>query len=121
MNSLSLVLYFADIAENIRGLFIFLMICMGLLTGGLIILCLVSRVACDWEGDPVKIRYPIYASVFFFLFAMVQISIPSKDTIYLIAGSEIGEQVVKSPEAQQMFEDIREVIKGQLNKLKETK
>lgn len=50
--------------------------------------------------------------------SLVSVLIPSKETIYLIAGSEVGEVVVNSPEAKEIVDDIREVIKAQLEQLK---
>jgi len=44
--------------------------------------------------------------------------IPSKDTIYLVAGSEAGEAVVTSQEGKEILNDIKEVIRYQLGELK---
>jgi len=39
--------------------------------------------------------------------AIVACLLPSKGTIYMIAASEAGEQVIKTPEAREMFEALR--------------
>ena len=41
--------------------------------------------------------------------------VPSKDTVYLIAASELGEEVVTSPEVKDMLNDVRSYIKKSLN------
>ena len=55
--------------------------------------------------------------VLFFIGITMATLTPSKETIYLIAGSEAGEAVVTSAEGQEIINDIRLIIKGQLNKL----
>jgi len=47
--------------------------------------------------------------------------LPSKDTIYLIAGSEASEAVVSTPEARAILNDVQEVIRSQLDNLKVAK
>lgn len=125
MNSLSLVLYFAGIVDGIKlnfGMIAF--ISMLLLIPGGCIAYFASRFS-EYDGYD-KTKGPglwviIVPTILFIVTGSISILVPDKDTIYLIAGSEIGEQVVKSPEAQEMLQDIREVIKQQLTKLKEDK
>ena len=44
--------------------------------------------------------------------------VPSKQTIYLIAGSQATEMAITSDVGQQLLNDIQEVIHNQLNELK---
>lgn len=44
--------------------------------------------------------------------------LPSKEAVYLIAGSEAGEAVVTSDTGQEILDDIQQVIKHQLQQLK---
>lgn len=61
----------------------------------------------------------VFASIFAIILATL---IPTKETLYLIAGSEATEYVVTSEEGQEILGDIKDVIKHQLNTLKgETK
>ena len=63
-----------------------------------------------------KRKYPkirTYLPSILVVFA-IAILIPSKETIYLIAGSEAGEYVVSTPEAQEIITDIHTIIKKQL-------
>lgn len=45
--------------------------------------------------------------------------IPSRDTLYLMAGSEVAEFAVSTPEAQEFMKDVKEVLDIQLEKLKQ--
>jgi hypothetical protein len=54
----------------------------------------------------------------FLLVLMTDRLIPSRDTIYLIAGSEVGEIVVNSPEAREILNNVKTVIKQQIKEVK---
>lgn len=43
------------------------------------------------------------------------LAVPSKNTFYLIAGSEAGEAVITSPEGEEIIRDIKKIIKQQIN------
>ena len=62
-------------------------------------------------------RYLAGALFFVFLSAII----PSKETIYLIAGSESAEFVVTSEEGKEILSDIKDVIRAQLVQLKQPK
>lgn len=119
MNNLSWILYFADVADKLGVAATLCVVIFGLasLAGGIAVVG--SRV-----DNPKRSEYhmPLWMLIIptciLTLSLCVAVFTPSKDTIYLIAGSEIGETVVKTPEAQQMFSDIREVIQQQLKSLK---
>ena len=51
--------------------------------------------------------------------ATVTFLVPSKETLYLMAGSEVVEFAVSTPEAQEFMKDVKEVIDIQLEKLKQ--
>lgn len=40
--------------------------------------------------------------------------LPSSSTVYLIAASEAGETIVTSPEAKEVFDDLKTIIKSKL-------
>jgi hypothetical protein len=44
--------------------------------------------------------------------------IPSKTTMYAIAASQIGEQVVTSPDAREMIDDSKAILRDYLKSLK---
>lgn len=45
---------------------------------------------------------------------VITILAPSSKTIYLIAASEAGETIVTSPEAKEVFDDLKTIIKSKL-------
>ena len=120
MNSLSWLLYFADVLPNLAhtagfvlffGCFAFLISASG------------HTVASTAPDVPDNIKAFagsfIKKSVLVLVLAAVPyLFIPSKETFYLIAGSEAGEYVVTTPEAKEILGDIKDVIKAQLEDLK---
>jgi hypothetical protein len=71
------------------------------------------RIACEAMRSKLRTggrRGAIFGVVFIF-FASV---IPSSTTIYLIAASEAGEAVVTSPEAREMMNDLKGIIRKKL-------
>jgi hypothetical protein len=123
MNTISIFLYLADVIGKIS--FIFVM--MGLVLIACSVVWFISTAIYNenqnysWSKGEKK-PYPVKQStklvaLAFLLFTIAGL-IPSKDTMYLIAGSEIGETVVSSPEAKEILKDIRDVIGHQLNELK---
>ena len=117
MNNLSWFLYFAEMADRVGGMAF-----------------LVSLTACFvWFITPPKGVKPfsnehtlpfmgwdrakplVILSCVLILAAFL---IPSKETIYLIAGSEGAEAVVTSQEGKEIMSDIKDVIRHQLDSLK---
>ena len=43
--------------------------------------------------------------------------VPSERTMYMIAASEIGETIVTSPEAEEVFGELKDTILFKLNEL----
>ena len=60
----------------------------------------------------------IKASAFMMVLASFTNLVPNSDTIYLMAGAKGAEVAVESEVGQEILEDIQEVIKFQLEKLK---
>jgi len=120
MNDLSWLLYLAGIAKNIQdglGFFGFLFFILFL------IFTVVSIISAIQIGDnqfdmsdpnEVKVinwlkRTRIFAALTMLLFMTTCLSagaIPDKQTIYAIAASEMGEEVIKTPQAQKAFKAI---------------
>jgi hypothetical protein len=116
MNSLSWFLYLAGVFGT-----------LGKLAGAFSALgLLIFSATCFWwliwkvDGDKIIIpRPPIeLVGVLWVLALTLHILVPSKETIYLIAGSQAGEAVVTSDTGQEILNDIHEVIKHQLGELK---
>ena len=119
MNSLSWFLYFADVIGNLQGLLTLFAVLGGVIS---VFTCLGWLMNLDIYGEQeltktlggiTKKLAPAVA-----IAALVAAAIPSKETVYMIAGSEAGEFVVNTPEAKEIMTDIKEVIRYQLDQLK---
>lgn len=129
MNSLTLFLYIADVLYK-QLAFIWLLLI------GIPIFYLTSRTFLtawssyiySWDSGDIAARKaaeqsrPFITTYKPFVFCAVGIFfvnlIPSQDTFYLMAASEAGEMVVKTPEAQEVLSDLKEIINIQLKNLK---
>jgi MFS family permease len=108
MNSLSWFLYLAEVIPNIGGLFV-------------AIAALLAIAPPIWGLFTPEIGRPPPIALFavaIVVSTIIAIIIPSKQTIYLIAGSEAGEYVITSPEGQEIINDIKSIIKSQIEELK---
>ena len=117
MNSLSWFLYLADVIGNVRGLLILFSTIFG--AGTFVWLFAKGCVAADDDKSAKKFAHFMRFAPWIFVSAtFLAAIIPSRDTIYLIAGSEAGEAVVTSEAGQEILNDIKEVIQFQLSELK---
>lgn len=129
MNSLSLFLYFADVIGSVADI-LFL---TGLVTTIFMVACWCLRgiIACDVEkSDLPDEHYPqggrayrswmtlknitTKKSLYFVIFGsfITCALIPSKNTIYMIAASEVSEMAVTSDVGQEILTDIKTAIKN---------
>jgi len=118
MNNLSVILYFADVLGNLQEF-------LGWIFGPLIIISMIAFTAslAPWETDgrngedPNKVRLRNVCiktiSISFFLL-LIAVMIPKSSTMYMIAASETGEELVKNPEAQEILGDVTQIIKKKL-------
>ena len=117
MNSLSWFLYLADVIVSAQVLLGFLAFIFGAITA----FWLFANVFAKADRDPTAeaiTKSLWFAPWVFALTATLAVLAPSRDTIYLIAGSEAGETVVTSEAGQEILLDIQEVIQHQLDQLK---
>lgn len=105
MNSLSWILYFAGVADNLQTIFIIL----GLIAGVCAITMGIPAVA---EGyfKPWVLFLPTIPLI-------LACIIPSKETMYAIAVSEMGEDVYKSALGQKAAKALEAFIDKQLPKV----
>ena len=124
MNSLSWFLYLAEVLPNLAGTIVAL---SGILVVAITIVSLFRTIAVVDSGMTLTPRKAEYKLIWGFwgktvipllLLGTLMNLIPSRETIYLIAGSEAGEAVVTSQEGQEILNDIKEVIRYQLGELK---
>lgn len=113
MNQLSWFLYLADIIPNI-GVAATILLVIVLIAGG----PLMGGWSYAWVEGEIKAR-PWYGTFFCTILTLTVISVlvPSKETIYLIAGSQAGEYVVNTPQAQEILSDIHQIIRLQLQEM----
>lgn len=114
MNNLSWLLYFAEVAGKLGHVaeVITVVLSLGLL--GIVFWYTVSfDKYLEIPKPPIKSYLVTYVVAL-----LISVFTPSKETIYLIAGSEAGEAVVTSESGQEILNDIRQVIKHQLEQLK---
>ena len=140
MNNLSWLLYAADVIPKLGNMLSGLTLISFLLVAGLIITSLINiseaknRIRYDanrtkqWHPEAKQqlvmwrgiLRKSVYIGVpTVFLIALVAIAAPSSKTIYMIAGSEAGETVVTSEQGQAVLSDVQEIIKLQLEGMKQ--
>lgn len=86
----------------------------------MLVWCIANFVFHDDVDAEIFVKKTKYLPHFFLACTLLAAIIPSRDTIYLIAGSEAGEAVVTSEAGQEILEDIQEVIRYQLGELKGT-
>ena len=130
MNTLSLLLYITEVLYTFTGL-----LTTGLIFGwaGYVVSRLIVFSWSDtiWSYDEPHIKEEKKAArllpylppkKWFWISGLCLLFltlVPSKETFYLIVASEAGEAVVKTPEAQELLSDVKEIIDIQLENLKE--
>lgn len=123
MNQLSVILYFADVSTNVMGMLnsIGLFLIIGFLSFNLVRSIVVgnhnyNNEYCNGDNDYLKHGF-VYTSWIIIGLFMIVISnfIPSKQTMYMIASSEIGETVILSPEMTETMGKVKTFVDLQLD------
>lgn len=96
MNTLSWMIYAADVVGNVKGAAQFLMIFSGIAAVSLGFFKFMNVVAPITEEKFPGVKIPVTV---FAISMAVFVAAPSKDTVYAIAASEVGEVIVKSETA----------------------
>lgn len=139
MNSLSWLIYFADMFGKLSG--VTTVLGAGFLGGGLLVLAIAmlargaavsnlrwtslypeaqSKARIEFWEHVVK-TWPKKLIGFGAVILLVASFLPSRNTIYMIAASEMGEKVVTAPETRELFNDLRAVVSQQLKKMHDDK
>ena len=119
MNSLSWFLYLADVIGNVQGVLVTLSVILTMATFPWLICKLIGDDSYNKKEKEIAKAFSFVPWLALAAATLAAI-IPSKETIYLIAGSEAGEAVVASETGQEILNDIKEVIQHQLSELKGT-
>lgn len=119
MNSLSWMIYAADIVGNLSGFLMALAViafALAALSG-----CFLAATFSTYskEDDEYKKASAVSTAVLgkwwlAVVLALLYVVTPSSNTIYMIAASEAGETIVTSPEAREVFNDLKTIIKSKL-------
>jgi len=125
MNSLSWFLYLAETLPNLSVLVFLLGIVLfiGYLVWSFIVFNphywgFDSDQTNDRKRDRIKTAWKVWPFALSLSMLAISTMVPSKKTIYLVAGSEAGEYVVTSHEGQEIINDIKTIIKSQIEGLK---
>lgn len=130
MNQLSWLLYSVDVLYSFSGFVLASLIFAWL---GYAVHTLIAKIwaseVYSWDSEPVKDHKrkwqekSILPDAKWFLLSLVAclflVLVPQKETLYLIVASEAGETVIKTPEAQEIMDAVKEIINIQLEKLKQ--
>lgn len=118
MNTLTWFLYFADVIPALGKAFALLSIPTLLGSFSLLIgFLMTSSPGNEEENEVVKKMLKTFLPVGL-ICLLLSIAAPSTKTIYLMMGSEAGEAVATSEQGKEILDDVRQVIKDQLNSLK---
>ncbi len=139
MNALSWLIYFADVFGKLSPLAFLLG--SGLLGGGILVLVIAMLARGDamsnlrWTSlypeaqskaridfwEKVVREWPKKLIGFGTVILTMASFLPNRNTIYMIAASEMGEKVVTAPETRELFNDLRAVVSQQLKKMRDDK
>lgn len=110
MNTVSLFLYAAEVLSKVQGLFVAAALLTSAYWGARMLITALHNDSCYMSSE--KKPYPTVMKVapLIALFSFIACIIPSKDTMYLIAGSEIAEVVVTSEEGKEVFNETKNAI-----------
>ena len=109
MNTLSLFIYLANVIDNMSGYLTFIAFIFFVITGFVTLGTFIYTVQ---EEMPTR-KWLITLGFTWVLtigLGLLVAFIPSERTIYMIAASELGEQVVTNPEAQEVMTALKERI-----------
>ena len=118
MNSLSWLIYFAGALGSLSNYIFFLAISFIFGSGAAIGISALAMAESDltYEGWRAFIRIPIRLIIIGFLLGFVICIIPSKETVYLIAGSEVGAQLIQSKQVSGVVDSSLELVKAKIDK-----
>lgn len=111
MNKFSMLLYAAEVCGSLSA---FLTLVSALSILGVIIIGGISCGTAVDDQKPLPIRPIVKATMCALAMLLVTVFIPSKETVYAIAASEMGEQALKSPISQKAQRAIESWLDQQI-------
>ena len=113
MNSLSWMIYLANIAGNLS--IVLAALGIALIIGG--VFC-VMKVDLDNIGAEKKLSWPRWPFIVAVPLFVISALLPSERAVYLIGASQMGEKVIEDPATAEMMRDVREIISSKLKEMK---
>lgn len=111
------IIYLTDVLGSVKALSTFLFICFGVASFIFWVMWMSSFDDSDKEVHIVISRIAKIVTSLAILFILAATLIPAKETMYLMAASEITQDIAKSPEAKQITDKVLKVINGKLDSL----
>lgn len=112
--SLMWVIYFAGVAESVSKLFGFIAVISFVVL--VFILCAAYPAAEEFKLKMKSVVTVIMCwTVWTISIAFTAVAIPDKTTIYLMAGTKVAEDIVKSPEVKEINGKILTIINQKLD------
>lgn len=124
MNSLSWFIYLTQVVDNLGGAAIAIIVFGGMLGLFGLILGPMAQEMMDNPPSPGTVRVIVRSYIITMIFAvLVAVFMPSRQTMLMIAGSEMGERLVKSEGVNSIVNPgmdlIRKWIKQEADKIKD--
>jgi tellurite resistance protein TehA-like permease len=116
MNNLSWFLYLAEVVPSFGGLLVGFGVATLIAYAGMVFTTGMNNDVYEKKNPYPSLKLPLIGASLCTLAALI----PSKQTIYLIAGSEAGQHVVETESGQAILDDVQEIIQLQLNQMKGT-
>lgn len=122
MNSLSWILYFADVLSKLGNLF-------GAFGGVLLfvsVICIIPGFLVVWQYSSDQFlqskrtfaRIALFGVPIGFTMLMISLFIPSKETMYMIAASEVGETVMTTNDGKEIYGELKATILDNIRQLR---
>jgi len=120
MNSVSWFLYFVQFISNLSVITLIALIILGIgLSLTLVFAAIEQELSYnDWPSNPLwKISRNLAIALGIFTF--IALFLPSKDTMYAIAASQVGEQIIQLEEVQEVGGEVGAIAKDAITLLRQ--
>lgn len=110
MNTLTLFFYLADVVNNLEGFSIFTMVAGGAAAAlGFLIPVAAERELREYTMTLCKkmLGWGLFSLI---ISGIIVAVVPSRDTMYMMAASEVGEDLLNTPEVEQLRAILKEKL-----------
>lgn len=118
MNTVSFIIYLTYVIPTLGTIFGVATVVLGFTTLiGIIAYFCAQHDASSYRASEDDKRFPTtvlsmlkLAGFSFATSLILAVVLPNQQTMYMIAASELGEEVIVSPEAKELYQDLRDVL-----------